>query len=168
LDKLDYLILSELLSDTTQSFVELAKKVHTAPYTARRRYEKMKKEGLIFKCTISLDLSKLGYQGKAFLLINLAQDANKSETINYLKTIKNVMVVTEIVGYCDILVIAPIIDLRSIQELVNAARKTPRLQNLKIACINDISFPVGSNFSNMLCKKSQDLAKHNMKKLNKS
>lgn len=45
MDKIDYLILSELLKDASLSFVEIAEKVGTTPYTVRRRYEKMKKEG---------------------------------------------------------------------------------------------------------------------------
>ena len=64
MDKIDYLILSELLKDASLSFVEIAEKVGTTPYTVRRRYEKMKKEGVIHRCIVSIDLSKLGYQGK--------------------------------------------------------------------------------------------------------
>ncbi len=159
MDKLDYLILNELLQDGTLSFVDIAKKVDSTPYTVRRRYDKMKKEGLIFKCTASIDLSKLGYQGKAFLLITVAPNSNKSETISYLKNVKNVMVVCEIMGAYDILAIAPITDLKSIQALVMQARSAPHLQRVELACINDVSFPIGSNFGVVLSQKSRSLAK---------
>ena len=133
MDKLDYLILSELLNDATLSFIEIAKKLDTSPYTVRRRYEQIKKEGKIFRCIVSIDLAKLGYQGKAFLFMTVGPDANKSETISYLKNIKNVIVVSELIGPYEILAIAPITDLKSIQTLVKEARKAPNIQLVRVA-----------------------------------
>jgi len=158
MDKLDYLVLSELLKEGTLSFVDVAKKINSTPYTVRRRYEKMKKDGLIFKCSVSIDLAKLGYQGKAFLLITVTPNANKSETMEYIKTIRNVIVVTEIIGPYDILAIAPITDVNSVKALVSETRKAPYLQRVELACIDDVSFPIGVNFSAVLSKKSESLA----------
>jgi Lrp/AsnC family transcriptional regulator, leucine-responsive regulatory protein len=158
MDKLDYRILNELLQDGTLSFVDIAQRVDSTPYTVGRRYAKLIQEGLIFGSMVSIDLSKLGYQGKAFLLITLSPNSNKAETISYLKNIKNIIVITEIMGHYDILAIAPITDLKSIQTLVTEARKAPYLQRVELACINDTSFPVGPNFGIVLSKKSRELA----------
>ena len=158
MDKLDYLILGELLEDASLSFVEIAKNVGTTPYTVRRRYEKMKTEGIIFRSIVSIDLSKLGYQGKAFLLITVTPNSKKTETIAYLKTIKNVLVVTEVIGPYDLLAIAPIADLKSIQTLIKEARKAPNIQRVEFACINDVHFPVSPNFGPVLHAKSQVIA----------
>ena len=68
-DNLDRLILSELFKDAQLSFAKIAKKLGTSPHTIRKRYEKMKKEGIIESCIVGIDLSKLGYQGKAFLFL---------------------------------------------------------------------------------------------------
>jgi Lrp/AsnC family transcriptional regulator, leucine-responsive regulatory protein len=158
MDKLDFLVLNELLKDGTLSFVEIAKNIGSTPYTVRRRYEKMKKDGLIFRCTASIDLSKLGYQGKAFLLITVTPNSNKAETLEYIKSIRNIMVVTEIMGPYDILAIAPITDLNSVKSLVNEAKKAPQVQRVEMACIDDVSFPIGANFGTMLSQKSVALA----------
>ena len=157
MDKLDYLILAELLKDVSLSFVDIAKTVGTTPYTVRRRFEKMRKESIYLRI-VSIDLSKLGYQGKAFLLITLTPNGNKAETIAYLKTIKNIIVITEIIGVYDILAIAPITDLKSIQELVQETRKAPFLERVELACINDTYFPINPNFGTVLSKKSESLA----------
>ena len=162
MDKLDYLVLSELLKDGTLSFVDIAKNINSTSYTVRRRYEKMKKEGLIFKCSASIDLAKLGYQGKALLLITVSPNANKSETIDYLKTIRNVIVVTEIIGPYDILAIAPVTDVNSVKVLVSESRKAPYLQRVELACIDDVNFPIGPNFGAILSQKSLSLT--NMEK----
>jgi len=157
MDNVDYNILSELLKDASLSFVEIAKMVNTTPYTVRRRYEKLCKEGVIQKNIVSIDLSKIGYQGKAFLLVTVTPTANKSETIAYLRNIKNIIVITEIIGPYDILAIAPITDLKSIQALKTEAKKAPFLQRIDIACVDDIYFPVSPNFGTILSGKSQAL-----------
>ncbi len=157
MDNLDYLVLSELLKDGTLSFVTISKKLGVSPYTVRRRYEKLKKTGIIHRCIVSIDLAKLGYQGKAFLFITVGPDAKRSDTISYLKTVKNIIVLTELIGPYEILAIAPIIDLKSIQKIVKEARKAPNIQKIKIACINDTSFPIGPTFGKLLSEKSQSL-----------
>jgi Lrp/AsnC family transcriptional regulator, regulator for asnA, asnC and gidA len=158
-DPLDYRILSELLVDASLSFVEVAKRINTTPYTVRRRFERLKKEGVIQKCIVSIDLSKLGYQGKAFLLITVSPNGDKAETIAYLRTLRNVMVVAQIIGPHDIIAIAPITDLKSIQMLVKEARKAPFLQRVEIACINDANFPINGNLGKVLRQQSIALAK---------
>jgi Lrp/AsnC family transcriptional regulator, regulator for asnA, asnC and gidA len=158
MDKLDFLILSELLKDASLSFVQIAKNIGTSPYTVRRRFEKMKKDGLILKCIVTIDLTKLGYQGKAFLLITVEPNSNKSDTINYLTKLKNVIVATEIIGPYDILAITPIMDLNSIQEIVQEARKAPNIKRIEIACIDDINFPVSPNMGAILSQKSVSLS----------
>jgi len=158
MDSLDFLILSELLKDATLSFAEIAKKVGTSPYTVRRRVSRLKEEGIIVRSMVSIDLAKLGYQGKAFLLITVSPSGDKSQTISYLKKMRNIIVVTEIVGPCDVLAIAPITDLSSIQTLVAEAKRAPFVLRVKIACLDDTYFPVSQNLGTMLSQKSYILA----------
>ena len=158
MDKLDYLIISELCKDAQLSFVTIAKKFGVTPYTVRKRYERMKKEGIILKSIVSIDLSKLGYQGKAFLMITVSAERDKSLTISSLKKISNVMLVIEIIGAFDILAIAPVIDLNSIRTLVNEIKKVPNVQQVEITCINDTFLPVKPSFGELLSRKSYELA----------
>lgn len=158
MDKLDYLILSELCKDAQLSFVTIAKKFGVTPYTVRKRYERMKKEGIIQKSVISIDLSKLGYQGKAFLMITVSAERDISLTISSLKKISNIMLVVEIIGAFDILAIAPVIDLNSIRTLVNEIKKVPNVQKVEITCINDTFLPVNPSFGELLSRKSYELA----------
>jgi DNA-binding Lrp family transcriptional regulator len=158
MDRIDYQILSELLLDSTLSFVKIANRIGISPFTVRRHYEKMKKEGIIFSRIVSIDLSKIGYQGKAFLLITTSPNGNKPDIISLLKKIKNIIVVTETLGPYDILAIAPITDLESIQILLKDSRKIPGVQNIQIACSNDVSFPIGQNFGRILSEKAAGMA----------
>jgi DNA-binding Lrp family transcriptional regulator len=157
-DKIDYLILSELERDASLSFVDVAKKVGATPCTIKRRYEKLKKDGVIFGCTVSLDLSKLGYQGKTFILVNLTPNSEKSETIEYLRNIPNMLIVTQMIGPYDLMAIAPITDLKSLQVLLEGAKKAPNIQRVEFSCVNNVDFPVSPNYKTMLSEKSKTIA----------
>jgi Lrp/AsnC family transcriptional regulator for asnA, asnC and gidA len=158
MEKVDLLILSELLKDAQMSFVKIAKKIGVSPYTVRVRYGKMKREGVILRSVVSIDLSVLGYQGKAFLLITLSPNKDKKENISALEKIKNIIVVTEILGTFDLLAIAPVVDLVSIRNLVNEVKSSPNVQRVEIACISDTTFPVNPSFGRIVGRKCYDLA----------
>lgn len=158
MDKLDYLIISELCKDARRSFVKIAKELGVTPYTVRKRYEKMKKEGKIRTSIVSIDLSKLGYQGKALLMINISTKQDKTLTITGLKKIRNILVITEIIGPFDILAIAPVTDLNSIRTIVNAIKKVPNVQRVEVIFTNDTAFPVTASFGELLSRKSYELA----------
>ena len=157
MDKLDYLILSELMKDARLSFVTIAKKLGTSPYTVRKRYGRMKKEGIINKSVVTIDLSKLGYQGKVVLMITIAPQRDKSETISALKKISNIFVITEILGSFDILAIAPVTDLNSVRTIVNEINRLPDVQKVEITCISNTAFPIPS-WNELLSRKSYKLA----------
>ena len=158
MEKLDLLILSELVKDSQMSFTKIAKKVGASPYTVRRRYERMKKEGIIRRCLVSIDLSKLGYQGKVFLLITLSQHNDKSATISALGKIRNVIAVSEMIGPFHLFAVAPVVGVTSIKTIVNEAKKAPNVKRVEIACINDTHYPINPSFGKVLSRKSYELA----------
>jgi Lrp/AsnC family transcriptional regulator, regulator for asnA, asnC and gidA len=153
MDRLDYLILSELLKDARTPFSTIAKKLKSSPYTIATRYEKMKKDGTILRTAVSIDLSKLGYQGKVFLMITNMPDRDKHSTIQALKKIRNIIVISEIIGAFDILAVAPVSDLNSMRALVGAVKRIPGVQQVEVTCINDTSFPINSSFGEALSKR---------------
>jgi Lrp/AsnC family transcriptional regulator, regulator for asnA, asnC and gidA len=158
MDKLDYLILSELLKDAQMPFATIAKKLGTSPYTITKRYEKMKKDGTISREIVSIDLSKFGYQGKTFLMITNKPDTSKQATIEALKKIKGIITMSEILGAFDVVAVIPVSDLNSIKAAVKAVKRIPGVQQVEVACIEDTSFPINSSFGEILSKKCLDLA----------
>jgi len=157
MDELDFLILSELLKDPQISFLAISKKLGVSSFTVKSRYDRMKKDEVITECVVSIDLSKLGYQGKALLFITNAPNTPKSATLEALKKTRNILVASEIIGPFDIIAIAPIIDLNSIKSLVNEIKGLPSVQRVHITCINDTMFPVSSTFSKVMSETSRNL-----------
>lgn len=153
MDKLDYFILNELLKDAQMPFLQIAKKLGTSPYTISKRYEKMKRDGTIVRSIVSIDLSKIGYQGKAFLMITIAPNQEKSKTTEALTKIKNIISISEIIGAFDILAIAPVTDLDSIMTLVKEIKELPNVQQVEMTFTKDTAFPLNSNFGKTIAKK---------------
>jgi len=85
MDEIDLRIIRELTKDAQTPFLRIAKKLGVSPETVRTRYRKMKEEGTIKRCSISINLSRIGYQGKVFLMITNAPNHDKSKTIDALK-----------------------------------------------------------------------------------
>ncbi len=149
MDKIDLQIIRELIKDAQTPFLRIAKKLGVSPETVRQRYIKMKEEGTIRHCSISIDLSKIGYQGKVFLMITNAPNHDKSKTIAALKKMRNVFIVSEMIGDFEIIGIAPVKDLNSLKALVNEIRKEPSVDSVEFALINDTAFPVNSRFGKL-------------------
>lgn len=158
MDKLDYLIVAELHKDGSMSFVDIAKNVGSTPNKVRRRYEKMKRDGIIFKSAAIIDLARIGYQGKTFVMITLFPNSDKTETIKHIMTIKNVFGVSAVIGPCDLVAIAFSTDLDSIQTILAEAKKAPNVQKVDFYCIDDTYFPLCPNFNTMLNQKCQEIA----------
>jgi Lrp/AsnC family transcriptional regulator for asnA, asnC and gidA len=158
MDEIDYLILGELLLDAQTSFLQIAKKLKISSFTVKSRYDKMVKEGTILKSTINIDMSKLGYQGKVFLLITNVPNQPKKVTIDLLKKIRNIISISEIIGPFDIIAIAPVTDLNSIKDLVSDVKRIPSVQRVDLTCINETTFPLSSTFGKMLSQVSRETA----------
>jgi hypothetical protein len=68
------------------------------------------------------------------------------------------LIVTQTIGPYDLMAIAPITDLKSVQALLEEARKAPNIQRVEFFCVNNVDFPVSPNYGTMLSDKSKTLA----------
>ena len=149
MDEIDLKIIRELIKDAQTPFLRIAKKLGVSPETVRKRYGKMKEEGTIKHCSVSIDLSRIGYQGKVFLMITNAPSHDKSKTMAALKKMRNVFLASEIIGDFEIIGIAPVKDLNSLKTLVNKLKKEPSVNRVEIAVINDTAFPINPRFGKL-------------------
>jgi Lrp/AsnC family transcriptional regulator, regulator for asnA, asnC and gidA len=139
-------IIQELMKDAQTPFLKIAKKLGVSPETVRTKYARMVKDGTIKRCSISIDLSKVGYQGKVFLLITNAPTHDKSKTMDALKKMRNIFVISEMIGDFEIVAIAPVRDLNGLKTLVDKIKGLPSVNRVEVTLINDTAFPVSSRF----------------------
>jgi len=129
MDEIDYYIMDELINDAQIPFRRIALKLGISPETARKRYEKMKKEGTINQCMISVNFEKIGYNGLTLLMI---ASKNIAETIAHLKKMRNIICVVKTTGDSDILVIAVSRDIADLLMLVEGVKMLPNVDRVEI------------------------------------
>ena len=148
--KIETQILMELLKDAQIPFSTIAKRLNVSSETIAKKYREMKDSEIIFRSSITIDLSKIGYQGDIYLMITTRPKKDRITIIEALKKIRNVIVVTEIIGDFDILAIAPIIDKNSIDKLIGEIKKVPCVRGVEIALVNNTIFPVNPRFEKLI------------------
>ena len=146
MDKIDLKIIQEMTKNSETSFRRLAMKLGLSPKTVQNRYEKMLRQGVIFRSTVELDLSRIGYEGKAYFFIRNSSKYEISATVNAISKLENIFIVTEIVGDFDVIAIAMIRDLKDAMNIKNKIRKLPSVNQVEIAFTPDTSFPLTENF----------------------
>ena len=73
------------------------KKISVSCKTVQQKFKKLKAEGTILGCTIIVDGSKIGFEGKAFADITNKVGFDNSFTLEALTHIPNVFLTTELV-----------------------------------------------------------------------
>ena len=149
MDETDLCILRELVKAGQTPLLSIAKKLGVSPETVRTRYMKLKKRKIIAHGSVTIDLSKLGYQGKVFLMITNAPNHDKSKTIDAMKKIKNIFIIGEVIGDFELIAIAPIKDMLDLKELVTEIKKIPGVNQVEITLINDTVFPVNTRYGDL-------------------
>ncbi len=149
MDENDLYILRELVKDGQMPLSSIARKLGVSPETVRTRYRKLKEERTIVHGSVTIDISKLGYQGKVFLMITNAPNHDKSKTIEALKKIRNIFIIGEMIGDFEIIALAPVKDMVCLKELVNKIKKIPGVNQVEITLIDDTTFPVNTRFGDL-------------------
>jgi DNA-binding Lrp family transcriptional regulator len=149
MDKVDLNIIKELKKNAETSFVKIAKEIGVSPKTVQKRYKKMKEKGVIFLPTISIDLSKIGYESKAYLMITNSPNYDKKLTEDALKQMQNVFIFSHIIGDFDMLAIALIRDLKSLAKLVHDIKEVPSVDQVDFALVTDTLFPVQKDYDKL-------------------
>ena len=113
LDKIDFTILEMLMVDARTSFREIARKLQVSPDTISKRFEKLKKEGVIVDSTVIIDPGKIGYSFIARFGIDV-KPAYSSQVLEGIIKIPSVIVASKLVGKYDLI---SIIVVKSFQHL---------------------------------------------------
>ena len=147
MDKIDQEILTQLLLKPEKPFLKISEELEISPMTVKIRYEKMKKVGIIMGASIMLDLSKIGFQGKAFLHITTSIDQNPKMIIEALKQMPNVFLVTGIIGAFDILVMLAFRDLNNVKQVIDRIRAESCVEKVETSITNDTFYPITKDFA---------------------
>ena len=149
MDKIDQDILRALKENPIKPFLKIAEEIGISTTTALSRYERMKKDNIIYGAFTIIDLSKIGHQGKAFLLVTNNDVDNTETTLKALSTVPNVFLVSEIIGAFDLLAMAAFKDLSEIKEIINNIRAFPSVKKVEVVLTTDTLYPVKEEYNDM-------------------
>jgi len=131
MDPLDTQILMELMADAQLPFSEISERIGISRETVRKRFEKMKKEGIIKALMVLVDGHKIGEQGAAFMMITCLRGVNRDTLFQNLRVIPDVCMVTELMGDFDFFLWARVRGMPQIGEIVNDIRKCEGIDRIE-------------------------------------
>jgi DNA-binding Lrp family transcriptional regulator len=141
MDRIDEEILRILKKNPTESYLKIAKKINVSPSTVKARYEKM--ENKIFSTAfIIANLSKIGYNGKAMLMITYSNKGNHLLLLERLEKTPNVFVIAETIGKFDIIAFMAFRNISEIKKIVNDIRALISVKKVEIALTDQKDFPM--------------------------
>lgn len=149
MDKVDLEILGELAKNAQTSFSKIAKKLRLSPKTVLARYERMRKEGIVLRSSVIVDLSRLGYQGRVFMNITNAPNRDRIETIEALKRVKNIFLIAEIMGDSDVLAIGAVKGLKDVINLIKAVRRLTSVDQVDFTLAENALFPLDKGYERL-------------------
>ncbi|XHH08029.1 MAG: Lrp/AsnC family transcriptional regulator [Candidatus Bathyarchaeia archaeon] len=144
--KIDNEILTELLKDPQASFSEVAKKLNISQNTLKKKYEKLIKEKIILCSFVTINLEKIGYQGRIKFTIKTTQ---KASTIEALKKIPSVVVVAETFGDYDVIAFAVVKDYNSMIKVTEEIKNIPTIIQADVALEKTTHYPVSQQFNHL-------------------
>lgn len=150
MDIIDKKILKLLRENPKMSFLEIAKKIGISPITVQKRYEEMEKKDMLFGTTVMLDLSKIGFKGKAFLFIKTSKNSKVMEMIKTFRQMTNVFLIVEIIGSFELLAMVVFRDIREIIKVVNEIKAVPYVEKVEIALSNESIYPLRKEYTEII------------------
>lgn len=136
MDELDQKILQELSMDARKPFLAIAKKHGTSTKTVIRRYEEMKKDGVIVLSAVTVNLKKIGYNGTAHLLLKTTPEKSAADLVKKLSETPNIIIATRSLGTYEAYAVLAFKDINDLWENVVKIRKMPEVLDA------DVSFAV--------------------------
>ena len=149
MDKIDQDMLKELQKNPTEPFLNVAKKIGISSPTVKRRFEALKKEGVISGSSILVDISKIGFKGKAFLLAKTSKNYDFKSMVKSIKKIPNIFLISSMIGQFDLLIMTLIKNTEDVIKIVNQLKEIPSISEVDWVFTTDKQFPYTNDYVNM-------------------
>lgn len=145
IDDVDRIILKRLLADVRTNFSDIAKELDISVTAVVKRFNKMKKMGVIVGTTLVLDLSENKKMFALAVRIELVHQSYENEVIEKIKKIKSVIKCIPVIGNFDIFVVAYTRNLDEIKAIRDRIRKISGIEKIGITTNLDKQFLCAEN-----------------------
>jgi DNA-binding Lrp family transcriptional regulator len=154
-DQIDSIILRELLYDGRTSFTNIAKQCDLTKGAIAKRYEKLKKTGIIVGSTIQIDPQKFGYNAAAYINTNTEPKYLDSlfEYLNTIPELRNYRCYTSPYNLNTIVGLKQLKDLQNIKFLISKRCPVNEIKTYLWIEVRNIPENI---FPNFIKKKTED------------
>lgn len=149
MDKIDRDMLRELQKNPTEPFLNVAKKIGISSPTIKRRFEALKNDGIITGSSILVDITKIGFKGKAFLLAKTNKNYDFKSMVVTIKKIPNIFLICSMIGQFDLLIMALIKNTEDVIKIVNQIKEIPSISEVDWVFTTDKQFPYKNDYANV-------------------
>ncbi len=140
MDAVDVQILTELMADAQIPFSRIGKNIGVSHETVRKKYERMKRDGIIKQSSILIDGHKLGDEGTIFLMLSCAREVKKKEVLENLKHIPDLYMIIELVGDYDFYAWARLKNMQQLAQLVGDIRQLGSIDRMETLLLTQTYF----------------------------
>ena len=131
----DIQIVKTLMGDSQIPLETIGEKLGMHPSTVSYRIRKLKAMGIIRRFTVSVDWRKLGKDVEAAVLIN-CQPKNASQVAKVLSGFDEVIELHSLTGFCDILAMVTLKDMKEYKEFVERKLGTiPEIESFRAGIV---------------------------------
>lgn len=130
LDNIDHKIISLLLDDGRASFSAIANEVKLTDVAIKKRFERLKRKGIINSISADLNLKVLGYENPIFVQIRSELSKNK-DVIKKLKDLDYVLDLHQVLGEYNLFAKLVVPDLDSAEMFVESLGKMDGVLDIK-------------------------------------
>ena len=140
IDDVDKVILKKLLADARTNFSDLAKELDISVPAVLKRFNKMKKIGLIVGTSLVLDLSEKRNMLVQAIRVELVDQSYEKDVIDKIKKIKSVLKCIPVIGNFDIFVVAFTRNIDDIKVIRDRIRKISGIEKIGMLTNLDENF----------------------------
>ena len=133
MDDLDRRILNILRRDARTPYTEIADRVNTSEGTVRNRVDRLTREGVIERFTVTTRTGNV----KAMIEVSVDMNVDTGEVSEQLADWEEVDFVWQVSGEDDIVLVVDCVDTQAVNDLITMARKLNEVKGTKTRLILD-------------------------------
>lgn len=118
LDKIDHIILQALLSDGRASFSAIARETKLTDVAIKKRFESLKKRGIIDCVSLEMNYKALGYENPIFVQIRTDVSKNR-DIVKKLSSMDFVIELYQVLGEYNLIAKLIVPNLESAEKIIN-------------------------------------------------
>lgn len=134
LDETNRRILEKLVENGRITYIDIAEELGLSESTVRKRINKLKKDQVISRFTITINPEKIGKNIISFITVNLKSQSNIKKLTDSIIDLSDIAEIFYMSGKCGLLIKVQVSSLSKLNELIEKIREKSEINTIE-SCI---------------------------------